>query len=170
LCWLSQAHVCSQAAAAAAAPRTPPPHAHPQVFDQELDALEIETVQKETIHPRKSYKMNSSCAGVGGRWVRLWGAWNGATICACATVHKLITRTHQQIPGVFLERQVLCTAVGVVDVDGRERHGQHCCGDVEVSPAAVCSQSRVVHHTCMSCSCRKSAATSTVHSSVVKRW
>jgi pre-mRNA-processing factor 8 len=36
------------------------------VFDQELDALEIETVQKETIHPRKSYKMNSSCA-VSGR-------------------------------------------------------------------------------------------------------
>ncbi|ELT98780.1 hypothetical protein CAPTEDRAFT_151544 [Capitella teleta] len=33
-----------------------------QVFDQELDALGIETVQKETIHPRKSYKMNSSCA------------------------------------------------------------------------------------------------------------
>ena len=33
-----------------------------QVFDQELDALEIENVQKETIHPRKSYKMNSSCA------------------------------------------------------------------------------------------------------------
>lgn len=32
-----------------------------QVFDQELDALEIENVQKETIHPRKSYKMNSSC-------------------------------------------------------------------------------------------------------------
>ncbi|KRZ19166.1 Pre-mRNA-processing-splicing factor 8, partial [Trichinella zimbabwensis] len=35
-----------------------------QVCDQELDALEIETVQKETIHPRKSYKMNSSCADV----------------------------------------------------------------------------------------------------------
>jgi len=33
-----------------------------QVFDQELDALEIESVQKETIHPRKSYKMNSSVA------------------------------------------------------------------------------------------------------------
>ncbi|XP_031256079.1 pre-mRNA-processing-splicing factor 8A-like [Pistacia vera] len=32
------------------------------VLDQELDALEIETVQKETIHSRKSYKMNSSCA------------------------------------------------------------------------------------------------------------
>ena len=30
-----------------------------QVFDQELEALQIETVQKETIHPRKSYKMNS---------------------------------------------------------------------------------------------------------------
>jgi pre-mRNA-processing factor 8 len=29
-----------------------------QVFDQELDALEIETVQKETIHPRKSYTMS----------------------------------------------------------------------------------------------------------------
>lgn len=35
-----------------------------QVFDLELDALEIETVQKETIHPRKSYKMNSSCADI----------------------------------------------------------------------------------------------------------
>eukprot|EP01041_Mallomonas_annulata_P005280 gene5280-10566_t len=35
-----------------------------QVFDMELDALEVETVQKETIHPRKSYKMNSSCADV----------------------------------------------------------------------------------------------------------
>ena len=35
-----------------------------QVLDQELDALEIESVQKETIHPRKSYKMNSSCADV----------------------------------------------------------------------------------------------------------
>ena len=33
-----------------------------QVLDQELGALEIESVQKETIHPRKSYKMNSSCA------------------------------------------------------------------------------------------------------------
>jgi pre-mRNA-processing factor 8 len=35
-----------------------------QVLDQELDALEVETVQKETIHPRKSYKMNSSCADI----------------------------------------------------------------------------------------------------------
>eukprot|EP00172_Hildenbrandia_rubra_P002525 Plantae.Rhodophyta-Hildenbrandia_rubra.ctg3414.p1 GENE.Plantae.Rhodophyta-Hildenbrandia_rubra.ctg3414~~Plantae.Rhodophyta-Hildenbrandia_rubra.ctg3414.p1 ORF type:complete len:867 (-),score=121.29 Plantae.Rhodophyta-Hildenbrandia_rubra.ctg3414:3792-6392(-) len=35
-----------------------------QVLDQELDSLEIETVQKETIHPRKSYKMNSSCADI----------------------------------------------------------------------------------------------------------
>ncbi|KAG9510461.1 Pre-mRNA-processing-splicing factor 8, partial [Fragariocoptes setiger] len=35
-----------------------------QVFDQQLDALAIETVQKETIHPRKSYKMNSSCADI----------------------------------------------------------------------------------------------------------
>jgi hypothetical protein len=35
-----------------------------QVLDQELDTLEIETVQKETIHPRKSYKMNSSTADI----------------------------------------------------------------------------------------------------------
>lgn len=34
------------------------------MFDMELDALEVETVQKETIHPRKSYKMNSSCADI----------------------------------------------------------------------------------------------------------
>ena len=35
-----------------------------QVFDMELDALEVDIVQKETIHPRKSYKMNSSCADI----------------------------------------------------------------------------------------------------------
>lgn len=35
-----------------------------QVFDQELESLGIEAVQKETIHPRKSYKMNSSCADI----------------------------------------------------------------------------------------------------------
>ncbi|CDJ61114.1 hypothetical protein EMWEY_00038120, partial [Eimeria maxima] len=34
------------------------------VFDMELDSLEVEMVQKETIHPRKSYKMNSSCADI----------------------------------------------------------------------------------------------------------
>jgi pre-mRNA-processing factor 8 len=35
-----------------------------QVFDQELETLGIESVQKESIHPRKSYKMNSSCADI----------------------------------------------------------------------------------------------------------
>ena len=30
----------------------------------ESASLEIENVQKETIHPRKSYKMNSSCADI----------------------------------------------------------------------------------------------------------
>ncbi|CAG8523670.1 4130_t:CDS:2 [Ambispora gerdemannii] len=35
-----------------------------QVFDSELESLQIETVQKETIHPRKSYKMTSSCADI----------------------------------------------------------------------------------------------------------
>lgn len=35
-----------------------------QAFDMEINSLEIETVQKETINPRKSYKMNSSCADI----------------------------------------------------------------------------------------------------------
>jgi pre-mRNA-processing factor 8 len=35
-----------------------------QIYDAELDSLEVETVQKETIHPRKSYKMNSSCSDI----------------------------------------------------------------------------------------------------------
>ncbi|KAJ9460206.1 Pre-mRNA-processing-splicing factor 8A [Diplonema papillatum] len=34
------------------------------VFDQKSDMLEIESLQRETIHPRKSYKMNSSCADI----------------------------------------------------------------------------------------------------------
>ncbi|KAJ0104391.1 pre-mrna processing splicing factor 8 [Diaporthe amygdali] len=34
------------------------------VMDLELESLSIESVQKETIHPRKSYKMNSSCADI----------------------------------------------------------------------------------------------------------
>ncbi|KAF6168758.1 hypothetical protein GIB67_012156 [Kingdonia uniflora] len=37
---------------------------HANVLDHELDALEIETVQKETIYPRKSCKMNSSRADI----------------------------------------------------------------------------------------------------------
>ncbi|KAF7458659.1 Pre-mRNA-processing-splicing factor 8 [Cryptosporidium felis] len=35
-----------------------------QVLDNEVDSLGIEMVQKEAIHPRKSYKMNSSCADI----------------------------------------------------------------------------------------------------------
>jgi pre-mRNA-processing factor 8 len=35
-----------------------------QIFDQELESLSVESVQKESIHPRKSYKMNSSCADI----------------------------------------------------------------------------------------------------------
>ncbi|KAL7718050.1 Pre-mRNA-processing-splicing factor [Entamoeba marina] len=35
-----------------------------QVFDQDSEILDIDRVQKETIHPRKSYKMNSSCADI----------------------------------------------------------------------------------------------------------
>ncbi|KAJ2559073.1 Pre-mRNA-processing-splicing factor 8 [Coemansia sp. RSA 1933] len=35
-----------------------------QVLDNELEPLQIETVQKEAIHPRKSYKMTSSAADI----------------------------------------------------------------------------------------------------------
>ncbi|QLL30278.1 hypothetical protein HG536_0A00950 [Torulaspora globosa] len=35
-----------------------------QILDGELDVLQIETVTKEAVHPRKSYKMNSSAADV----------------------------------------------------------------------------------------------------------
>jgi hypothetical protein len=44
-----------------------------QVFDQELDSLGIETAQKETIHPRKSYKMNSSCFAPGTKLIKFDG-------------------------------------------------------------------------------------------------
>ncbi|GAM23554.1 hypothetical protein SAMD00019534_067290 [Acytostelium subglobosum LB1] len=43
-----------------------------QVFDQELDNLQISGVNKEAIHPRKSYKMNSSCADVLLRAAHKW--------------------------------------------------------------------------------------------------
>lgn len=35
-----------------------------QVFDREMDILQIDQVEKQAIHPRKSYKMNSSCADI----------------------------------------------------------------------------------------------------------
>lgn len=35
-----------------------------QVLDKELEVLHIDTVEKQAIHPRKSYKMNSSCADI----------------------------------------------------------------------------------------------------------
>lgn len=35
-----------------------------QVLDKELEVLQIDTVEKQAIHPRKSYKMNSSCADI----------------------------------------------------------------------------------------------------------
>ena len=53
------------------------------MFDQELDALEIETVQKETIHPRKSYKMNSSCAGE-RQWTAIMIAADDNGVLGCS--------------------------------------------------------------------------------------
>ncbi|KAK6462751.1 putative pre-mRNA splicing factor [Scheffersomyces coipomensis] len=35
-----------------------------QVLDKELEVLQIDTVEKQAIHPRKSYKMNSSTADI----------------------------------------------------------------------------------------------------------
>lgn len=35
-----------------------------QVLDKELEVLKIDNVEKQAIHPRKSYKMNSSCADI----------------------------------------------------------------------------------------------------------
>lgn len=35
-----------------------------QILDGEMDILQIENVHKETVHPRKSYKMNSSAADI----------------------------------------------------------------------------------------------------------
>ncbi|OWB80202.1 hypothetical protein B5S32_g4460 [[Candida] boidinii] len=35
-----------------------------QAFDSQLDELQIDSVEKVPIHPRKSYKMNSSCADI----------------------------------------------------------------------------------------------------------
>lgn len=56
-----------------------------QVFDQELEPLQIETVQKETIHPRKSYKMNSSCADI-----LLFSAYKVQSLCS-ACIRMLLT-------------------------------------------------------------------------------
>ena len=43
-----------------------------QVFDQELDNLAIESVEKVTVHPRKSYKMNSSASDAVLRAAHRW--------------------------------------------------------------------------------------------------
>ncbi|CCC69721.1 hypothetical protein NCAS_0D01400 [Naumovozyma castellii] len=43
-----------------------------QILDGELDVLQIETVTKEAVHPRKSYKMNSSAADVTMNSVSEW--------------------------------------------------------------------------------------------------
>jgi pre-mRNA-processing factor 8 len=58
-----------------------------QVFDQALDSLEIETVQKETIHPRKSYKMNSSCADILLFAAHKWQVSKPSLLTDSGTVH-----------------------------------------------------------------------------------
>ncbi|CDR44923.1 CYFA0S16e00122g1_1 [Cyberlindnera fabianii] len=44
-----------------------------QALDKEMDVLQIENVQKEAIHPRKSYKMNSSTADITLDGTFKWG-------------------------------------------------------------------------------------------------
>lgn len=56
-----------------------------QIFDQELEALDIESVQKEVIHPRKSYKMNSSCADI-----LLFAAYKWQ-VCSPSLLHDAIS-------------------------------------------------------------------------------
>lgn len=43
-----------------------------QILDGEMDILQIESVNKETIHPRKSYKMNSSAADITLECLHQW--------------------------------------------------------------------------------------------------
>ena len=43
-----------------------------QILDTQMDLLQIESVNKESIHPRKSYKMNSSAADVTLKSVFKW--------------------------------------------------------------------------------------------------
>lgn len=43
-----------------------------QILDGELEALQIESVTKEAVHPRKSYKMNSSAADITMNSVYQW--------------------------------------------------------------------------------------------------
>ena len=77
-----------------------------QVFDQELDALEIETVQKETIHPRKSYKMNSSCSDI-----LLFAAYKWQA-CGVYGLHAA-SLPHAPSPRSSLVPRVLAAAAGV---------------------------------------------------------
>ncbi len=74
-----------------------------QEFDQELDALEIETVQKETIHPRKSYKMNSSCADILLFAAYRWPMSKPSLMAVCALPSYIIARAFvlQLVPPFF---------------------------------------------------------------------
>ncbi|KAI8869851.1 pre-mRNA-processing-splicing factor 8 [Ramicandelaber brevisporus] len=57
-----------------------------QVLDQNRDPLRIMTVQREQIHPRKSYKMNASCADItlfsatGQQWPISTPSWLNSTL------------------------------------------------------------------------------------------
>lgn len=110
-----------------------------QVFDQELDALEIETVQKETIHPRKSYKMNSSCADIllfaAYRWPvskpRCLSQPNDPTACAHGSADLSRVAVIVKFASGMCRDQVVC----------RQLEASHF-----LQAAISSSGSRVVHH------------------------
>ncbi|AQZ09897.1 PRP8 (YHR165C) [Zygosaccharomyces parabailii] len=53
-----------------------------QILDGELDVLQIESVNKEAVHPRKSYKMNSSAADITINSVYEWKVSNPSLLHA----------------------------------------------------------------------------------------
>lgn len=53
-----------------------------QILDSQMDILQIETVNKESIHPRKSYKMNSSAADISLGSVFKWN------VCRPSLLHQ----------------------------------------------------------------------------------
>ena len=59
-----------------------------QMFDQELEPLQIEMVQKEMIHPRKSYKINLSCVDILLFSAYKWNiTWPSLVTDVCSFIH-----------------------------------------------------------------------------------
>lgn len=68
-----------------------------KVLDMNAESLGIQTVQKETIHPRKSYKLNSSCADI---MLLSFFKWN---VCPPSLLHE--TRDNFDQNNMFIEEE-----------------------------------------------------------------